>query len=160
MSLRLTSIATALALVCALLVLALAQGCGKGFCNPLTSKKATVKLQGKADIPQAAPVTLNGVKIGEVVNAAIDEQNKPALTLCLDKKGFESLRKTTVFYINKEGANTTLVAEPLQDDPAPPSDDPVFLGFDSYATYLTWRAEHIVKKGFSDLLKAIDGALK
>jgi len=155
---RFARIASTLALIC--LSLGLLQGCDKSFCNPLTSKKATVKLQGKADLPQAAAVTLNGVKIGEVSNAAIDGQGKPTLTLCLDKKGFESLRKITVFYVNKEGAGATLAAEPLPDDATPPGDDPVFLGFDSYSTYLSWRTEHIVKKGFSDLLKAIDGALQ
>jgi hypothetical protein len=151
-----------LALLTSLCLLAglLPQGCGKGGCNPLTGKSATVKLAGKADLPQGAPVTLNNAKIGEVVNAALDEKGKPVLTLCLEKKGFEALGKSAVFYVAKDGANTTLVAELLPELPPPPGDELVYLGFDSYPNYLTWRAEHIVKKGVSDLLKAIDGALK
>lgn len=159
-SLRLSPIfRAALTTLCLLLALS-ALGCGKGGCNPLTAKSATVKLQGKADLPQNAPVTFNGAKIGEVVNAELDAQGKPVLTLCLEKKGFEALGRSAVFYVNKDGAAKTLVAELLPELPPPPGDELVYLGFDSYPAYLGWRAEHIVKKGVSDLLKAIDGALK
>jgi len=152
-----TSLCLALLALCSLIFVA---GCGKGACNPLTSKKALVKLQAKADIVVPSPVTLNGVTIGQVTDAALDSQNKPLLSLCLEKKFLEGLRKTTVFYVNKEGAGTTLVCEVIPDDATPIGDDPVFLGFDSYSNYLAWRTENIVKKGVNDLLKVIDGALK
>ncbi len=131
-----------------------------GVCNPLTRSTATVLLQGQAALPLPAPVTLNGVPIGKVIKADLNSENRPVLTLCLDKEQAAKLDKATVFYIaqDQQGGGM-LVCQPFPEEQAPPAGDLVFLGFDSYATFVSWRAQSIVRKGVDGFLKALDEAV-
>lgn len=150
---------------CCLLLL-LQAGCGDqlaNFCNPLSQTSATVIMQGRADITPPAPVTLNGVSIGEVRSKSLEENGKAVLSLCLDHGQAEKLDKLTVFYIEhvQQGADKgdRLVCQTFADQNAPASEEMRFLGFESYEAFLAWRARGIMKKGLDSFLNALDDAL-
>lgn len=146
-----------------LLVLAGCQDLPGGFCNPLSQKSATVVMQGEATIAIPSPVTLNGVAIGEVKKATLDANGRACLELCLDKEHVKRLDKLAVFYIEPaaqgQSGGDRLVCQTFPEENAPPNEELRFLGFDSYASFLSWRAQNIMKKGLDGFLKALDEAL-
>lgn len=159
---RATQVFGLVALLCALVLLA---GCDQlaNFCNPMSQTSATVIMQGKADITVPAPVTLNGVSIGEVRGKSLDDGGRAVLKLCLDHDQAEKLDKLTVFYVEHpqqgQQGGDQLVCQIFPDENAPANDDMRFLGFPDYSAFLSWRAQGIVKKGVDSFLKALDDAL-
>lgn len=141
-------------------------GCGDqldNFCNPLSQTSATVVMQGEANIRTPAPVTLNGVSIGEVTGKSLDDSGRAMLNLCLDHGQAEKLNKLTVFYVEQspqgEEGKERLICQIFPDEAAPTNENMRFLGFESYTDFLSWRAQGIVKKGLDGLLNALDEAL-
>ncbi len=135
-------------------------GCGLMECDPLKSRKAVVRLKGKVNLAVPCPVTLNGVAIGKVNTATLDDQGQPELRICLDKSTLKTLTGVPVFYVAHTEAGDALVAEPQQGTPLPSEGDLVFLGFDSYQRYLSWRTEHLLKKGVENLMGVLNEALQ
>lgn len=131
-----------------------------GGCNPLSNTKATVRMLAKTDIPRDASVTIQGLPIGKIQKIETSDSGEQHLLLCLDNDQAEYLNKATLFYVDKDGSDKTLVCVPGAPKEAPFSKEMLFLGFPNYSELLSWKTKNFLRQGMEQFLDAIDDALK